>query len=61
MHTFVGLPISAHNQHDICSTGKEFIVTKFTLYIMQRKFHEGLLQGQHTGHQLPSVAETYRQ
>jgi len=35
--------------------------TELTLHFVQRKFLEGLLQGQQTGHQLPSVAETYRQ
>jgi len=42
----LGLPINMHNQQDIYTTGKEFIATELTLYIIQRKFHEGLLQGQ---------------
>ena len=49
------------NVTHIYTTGKEFIATELTLYIMQRKFHEWLLQGQKIGHQLLSVAEIYRQ
>ena len=56
-----GLPIIVPNQRDIYTTRKEFIATELTLYIMQRKFHEGLLQGQQTNHQLLSFADTYRQ
>ena len=57
----LGLPIIVPNQRDIYTTRKEFIATELKLHIMQRKFHEGLLQGHLIGHQLLSVTETYRQ
>ena len=44
----LGLPISVHNQHEIYTTGKEFIATGLNYA------DEGLIQA---GHQLPSIAE----
>ena len=41
-HDMLGLPISVHNQWEMCTTGKEFIAKKLTLYNAE-KIHEGLV------------------